>query len=130
VVFEMTGGARVLYNGSWCAKGDYCDWNGNWQIEGTKGTLIYENGTITLNGVPQGYGVTRSRTVKPGRMRRTGQAYVLDEFIKCAVSGARPTTDVYDNIKSVAMVFAAVRAVKTGRRVPVLDAGVQQLLAG
>ncbi|MFC1462804.1 Gfo/Idh/MocA family protein [Verrucomicrobiota bacterium] len=117
VVFTMSNNARVLYNGSWCAKGDYCDWNGNWIIEGTKGTILYRNGVITLNSVPDAYAVVKSREVTKRKMRRTGQSFVLDNFIKCVKSGARPYTDVQDNIQSVAMVFGAVKAVRTGRKV-------------
>ena len=61
-------------------------------------------------------------------MRKHGQAFVLDNFIKCVESGERPYTDVYDNIKSVAMIFSAVKAVKTERRVPVIDADLKKLI--
>ena len=128
IIFEMTKKARVLYNGSWCAKGEYCDWNGNWQIEGSKGTIIYSNGTATLNEAPKGYAVTKSTEIKPKKMARIGQPYILDNFIKCVKSGARPNTDVYDNIKSVAMVFAAVKAVRTEKRVAVIDAPLKKLI--
>lgn len=117
VVFTMSNNARVLYNGSWCAKGDYCDWNGNWLIEGTKGTIAYRNGVITLNDVPEAYAVTKSREATKRKMRNTHQSAVLDNFIKCVKSGNRPNTDVHDNIHSVGMVFAAVQAVKTGTKV-------------
>jgi len=129
IVFEMTGGARVLYNGSWCAKGDFCDWNGNWQIEGSKGTIIYKNGEAMLHSIPAGYGPATVKPVKPRKMTRKAQSFVLDNFMKTIASGARPLTDVYDNIHSVAMVFAAVKAVKTGRKVPVLDSSLKTLIA-
>lgn len=129
-VFEMTNGARVLYNGSWCAKGDYCDWTGNWQIEGSKGTIIYKNGAATLNQVPDGYKVTKSTEIKPKAMKKRAQTFVLDNFIKCVKSGKRPFTDVYDNIQSVAMVFAAVKAVETEKKVTVLSPAIKKMIAG
>ena len=119
VVFTMSNGARVLYNGSWCAKGDYCDWNGNWLIEGTKGTIIYRNGVIIFNSVPDAYAVVKSREVTKRKMRKTSQSFVLDNFIKCIKSGDRPYTDAQDNIHSIGMVFAAVKAARTGRTVSV-----------
>lgn len=128
IVFEMAGGARVLYNGSWCAKGDYCDWNGNWQIEGTKGTIVYKNGAAVLHRIPEGYGPAKTKDIKPRKMKKRAQEFVLDNFIKAIKSGTRPLTDVYDNIMSVAMVFAAVKAVETGRNVPVIDPEVKELL--
>jgi len=117
LVFEMSSGARVLYNGSWSAKGSYCDWNGNWLIEGGQGAIEYRSGNIVLHDVPDGYETKRRKTIKPRSMRRQDQAFVLDDFIRYVQSGNRPGTDADDNVSSMAMVFAAVRAVDTGRRV-------------
>ena len=55
VVFEMSNGARVVYSGSWCAKGQFCNWDGNWQIECDKGTLVYSRDNITHHSVPTLY---------------------------------------------------------------------------
>ena len=128
VVFEMSNGTRAVYNASWCAKGDYCSWDGDWLIEGSRGALTYRGDTITLNVAPDLYTVKRSRPVRARTMRRTGQAYVLAEFMKAVRNGSPFPTDVRDNIRSVAMVFAAVKAVRTGRRVPVLDTATAKLL--
>ncbi len=128
VVFEMNNSARVLYNGSWCAKGDYCDWNGNWLIEGSNGSILYKNGIITLNQVPVNYTITKSTEVTHRKMRRIAQDFVLDNFIKSIAKGERPYTDVYDNINSVAMVFAAVKAVKSGRKIAVIDPSLKKII--
>ncbi|MDP6630626.1 MAG: Gfo/Idh/MocA family oxidoreductase [Kiritimatiellia bacterium] len=128
ICFTMANDARVLYNGSWCAKGDYCDWNGNWQIEGSKGTIRYEKGVITLDQVPEGYRTRKSTVIPPRKLRRTGQDYVLANFMKSIRKGERPLTDVYDNIYSVAMVFGAVKAVKGERRVSIIDPALQKLI--
>jgi len=128
VVFEMTQNARVLYNGSWCAKGDFCDWSGNWQIEGSKGTITYKHGVATLHSAPKGYGIKKATEIKPKRMGKQGQAFVLDNFLKSVKTGKRPFTDVYDNIKSVAMVFAAVKAVKTERKVAVIPPALKETI--
>lgn len=130
ICFEMDNGARVLYNGSWCAKGDYCDWNGNWQIEGTKGTLCYNKGVITLNQVPERYRIEKSKEVPHRKMRKRAQEFVLNNFIQSIRKGEAPLTDVYDNIHSVAMVFGAVKAVETGRRVQVIDAALRKTIDG
>jgi predicted dehydrogenase len=125
----MNGGARVLYNGSWCAKGQFCDWNGNWQIECERGTVTYQHGKITLYSVPEMYNVKETRDVPIQPMELQAQSYVLDEFMRCAKARAQPATSGFDNIKSVAMVFATVRSMDSGRRVPVLDDGIRELIA-
>lgn len=118
LVFTMENGARIVYNASWCAKGDYCDWNGNWQIEGSKGALIYR-GAITLNSAPSLYAVKKSEQVPMTNPKYLAQNFVLEDFMRAVKTGRRPATDVFDNIKSVSMVFAAVKAVKTGRTVKI-----------
>jgi len=129
-LFEMTGGARILYNASWCAKGDFCSWNGNWQIECEKGTVVYRDNQIQVLEAPKLYRVRKVKPVPFVKPPRLGQAYVLNEFIRCVKAGQRPATDVYDNIRSISMVFATVKAMQTGKKVPVLDPSVRQMLKG
>jgi predicted dehydrogenase len=119
ILFTMSGGARVLYNASWCAKGDFCDWNGNWQIEGEKGTLLYANEVVTHIPVEGLYKGGEPVTVELDAMERMGQAWVLNNLIECRATGGTPETVCTDNIHSVAMVFAAVDAVESGNVVPV-----------
>jgi predicted dehydrogenase len=128
VLFEMSNGARVLYNGSWCAKGDFCDWNGNWHLECEKGTVTYCNGDIKVYHAPQLYKVESEQTAPPAPIPLTAQEYILDEFVRCLRTGSRPATVVADNIRSLAMVFAAVKAMKSGRKVAVLDESIRALL--
>jgi predicted dehydrogenase len=127
LVFEMENDARVVYNASWCAKGQFSNWDGNWHIEGSKGTISYENGKISLYEVPKLYKVEKTKTVAAKGPKNTAQAFVLNDFICSVKDGRRPQTDVFDNIHSIAMVFAAVKAVGTGKRIPILDKRVQQL---
>jgi len=128
LVFEMENGARVVYNASWCAKGQFCGWDGNWQIEGSQGCVVYRSGGITLYDAPGLYTVEAMETVPATGPERLEQAFVLDDFIRSVEGGTRPRTDVFDNVYSIAMVFAAVEAVRTGRRVPVMSEDVRRLV--
>jgi predicted dehydrogenase len=127
-LFEMNNGVRILYNASWCAKGGFCDWNANWQIECEKGTVTYQNGEIRVHHVPGLYKVEKVEIPSHQSPPKTAQHYILDEFIQCAKSRRRPNTEVRDNIRSVGMVFATVKAMETGRKVDVLDKETLTLL--
>ena len=48
-----------------------------------------------------------------------GHAGLIDEFVDCVRRGRTPETVCTDNIKSLAMVFAAIESAKRGRRVAV-----------
>jgi predicted dehydrogenase len=127
-VFVMDNGARVLYHGSWCAKGSFCDWNGNWQIECARGTVVYQNGDIRLHSVPKGYAVTKAEAVVAKPRRFEGQRQILNDFMQGVRAKRQPPTNVFDNIRSVAMVFATVKAMRTNRTVNVLDADTLDLI--
>ena len=125
----MENGAYVTYNASWCAKGQFSDWNGNWLIEGRDGSIVYEDGRITVHNVPMSYNVDNTEEVLLNEPEVTNQAYVLRNFMQAQKWGTLPQTDVFDNINSVAMVFAALRAVESSKTVPVLDRHTLKLIA-
>ena len=130
VLFEMNNKARVLYNASWCTKGQFSDWNANWQIECEKGTVTYQNGEIRVYQVPKLYRVKKVEIVNHERPPKNAQHYVLDDFIRAVRAGRRPKTDVYDNIRSIGMVLATVQAMRSGRKVPILDKDIAALIKG
>ena len=119
VVFEMNNGARITYNGSWCTKGQFTDWNGDWRIEGSKGSIVYHKGNITLFETDSLYKVKKEKVIKLIKRPRPAQGFVLREFMKAVKSRKKALTDLDDNIHTMAMVYDAVKAVKTGRRVKI-----------
>ncbi|MBD3420875.1 MAG: hypothetical protein GF398_12215 [Chitinivibrionales bacterium] len=128
VVFEMENGAHAVYNASWCAKGQYSDWNGNWLIEGDNGALEYRNGVITLHKTPGLYTVKQTRPVPIRRMKYEEQLYILREFKNALAQNREPECSAWDNIRSIAMVYAAVKALDCGRKIPVIDAVTERML--
>lgn len=127
LLFEMEGGCRFNYNASWCAKGQFGGWDGQWLIEGSEGSLAYDGEKITLRKAPDLYRVVETSELHPADMKKTNQAFVLDDFLDALEEGRLPQTHALDNIHSISMVFAAVEAVKTGNRVPVLSDSIQKL---
>jgi predicted dehydrogenase len=125
----MDNGAHFVYTASWCAQGDFSDWNGNWLIEGDKGSIAYSKGAITLNHAAGRYTIGESDSVAPDEMALSEQDAVLDRFIVAIERDLRPETDISDNLRSISAVFAAVAAVDSGQVVPVLSAELKALLA-
>src|SRR5215207_6672849 len=41
-IFEMTGGLRYTYRGSWCAQGLNTSWEGQWRAVGSHGTATWD----------------------------------------------------------------------------------------
>jgi len=120
-LFAMSNGARVLYNGSWHARGPHDGWNGSWLIECEHGFLRIHKDRITrhlgpesVKGVPE-----PGEEVELDALPLRDQDFVLDDFSRAVNEGRRPLTDGEDNLKSIGMVFAAVDSLACGERVEV-----------
>lgn len=121
-MFEMTGGLRFTYRGSWCAEGCHTSWDASWRAVGPNGTALW-------NGDEMPYAdVVTERGGFHARVRRLNGEYVsvpdgiagsLREFLHALETGSTPHGECHDNIKSLAMVFAAVESSRTGKRVKV-----------
>jgi len=123
--FEMTNGVVYTYQGSWCSEGCNTAWECDWRIVGDKGSLLWDGGDgfrcETVRGKTGFIRKQRERRIPGGCPKRLtgGHAGAIAEFIRCLHSGATPETICTDNIKSLAMVHAAVRSANQKRRVRV-----------
>ena len=122
-IFEMSNGVIFTYRGSWCAEGCQTSWNGHWRLIGSKGTLLCEHDQAPRGQVVAGSkGFIRSLRelkVTPARLKKTQMHGALREMLRFLRTGKRPQTECHDNIKSLAMVFAAMESSRKGKRVPV-----------
>jgi predicted dehydrogenase len=125
-LFEMTGGVRYSYRGSWCAQGAHTSWEAQWRAVGGNGSATWDGtGTPLLDRVVE-TGSFQSKTERTEatfeKDQPAGIAASLREFIAALKSGKTPMGECHDNFKSLAMVFAAVESAAAGRRVPVESA--------
>lgn len=122
--FEMTGGVRCTYRGSWCSEGLNTSWEGQWRTVCERGSLAWDGGPgVTGEREAGGEGLIRNfeplAVADETPLPWTGHAGVIRDFLDALHAGTKPMTDCTDNIKSVAMVFAAVESAETGARVKV-----------
>ncbi|MFG2358726.1 Gfo/Idh/MocA family protein [Streptomyces sp. NPDC048521] len=131
-VFEMTGGIRYVYNGSWCSMGLETSWNGAWRLSGELGSAAWdgehppEAELHDADGVPLADGEAGQAACGP-----EGVAGALAEFVHALRTGVTPTGEVHANVLSLAMVTAAVASARTDRRVhigPLLEKALTEAL--
>ncbi|MEK7474025.1 MAG: Gfo/Idh/MocA family oxidoreductase [Candidatus Coatesbacteria bacterium] len=123
--YEMTGGAVLTYRGSWCAEALNTTWEGDWRIGCERGSLRWDGaGAIRASRVSKTGGfhsewadVEVPDAGEPDKAN--GHGGCLAEFVRCVREGGVPETEAADNLKSLAMVFGAIAAAGTGRRVPI-----------
>ncbi len=125
-IFEMVdkAGKPVVYcyRGSWNAEGLSTTWESNWRVIGEKGTLTWSGGAeIKAQAVnPNGKHAFTSEMIDlavPDRhVEHTGHAGLIRDFVDGIKTGSVPQTVCTDNIKSLAMVLAAVESSQTKTR--------------
>ena len=124
-IFEMSNGLMYTYRGSWCAEGLSTSWEGDWRIVGTQGSAKWDGGdgfqaeVVTKTG---GFSSEKAAADWPAHAAGAkvgGHVGLMREFAECVRTGRTPETICSDNIKSLAMVFAAIESTETGKRVEV-----------
>lgn len=108
-LFEMTGGARFAYTGSWCSPGRETSWNGSWRLSAEHGTALWDGETepeVEDVRDPRAAADTATREPAVGE----GIAGSLAGFLDALDGGPAPMGEVHGNVLSLVMVEAAVES--------------------
>jgi predicted dehydrogenase len=118
-IFEMSGGQRYVYTGSWCSTGLETSWNGRWRVSGLAGSATWDGDNPPAAETPDASSDPAGRPdlTPPG----DGIAGSLAEFVEALRTGATPMGECHDNLPSLAMVHAAIASSRTHERVHVRD---------
>ncbi|WP_046586723.1 Gfo/Idh/MocA family protein, partial [Bacillus sp. SA1-12] len=106
----------INYFGSWVTRGNETSWNGEVRLVGSKGIveLINDVPMLTLED-----GMTTE--LKLPKMRYTDRAFSIYEMIEAIKENRKPITHIEDNLKSFAIVGGALKSIKKGAEVVVLE---------
>ena len=120
-VFDFSGGLRAVHRAMGCSVGKRTPWTGNWRIEGPSGSITWEDDRVF---VTQEHRIEKPRReevpVKAIAADRV-KASVLDEFLSALKEGREPECNGRDNLKTMAMTFAALESARRGRRVSISE---------
>lgn len=111
------------FRGSWCAEGLNTPSEGIWRFLGERGTLLWNGGDDIRAQVAvetKGIKSTLQDLEVPEWDDETkvgDHTGLVREFVRCVLEGREPETVCTDNIKSLAMVFAAIESVESGETV-------------
>ncbi len=117
---ECAGGVRLTYRGSWCAEGAPTSWECQWRAVGERGTALWDgaDGIQAEQVDPAATGFYRPATAAPLpppiAMPLTGHAGCIDEMLAAIAAGRQPMTCGEDNIRSLAIIHAAIRSAGSG----------------
>jgi len=124
-VLAFERGVSVSYTGTMVARGLATPQDGIITAVGEGGTLRLEaDSQVRWYGEKGG-----SEVISPTAMPFTDLAATLREFLAAIREGRKPETHLEDNVRTLAMVEAAIRSVETGQPVavsPLVEAALQQ----
>ena len=100
--------------------GKQSPWNGEWRIEGPDGSLTWEENDIYWT---RAYPSDRAHreAIPHDKLPLGGQDAILAEFLSAIKAGREPECSGKDNLKSLAIVFAAIQSAKEKRTVEIAE---------
>ncbi len=122
---RFENGVFTSYSASWCSQALPSSWNANWRFDCEKAVMLVQDDTVTVQDllrVTDRRGALANvhgerRVVPLLEMEREGQDYLLHEFCEAVTKGKPVATPAQDNIRTVELVFAVVRACDSGETV-------------
>jgi predicted dehydrogenase len=124
-IFEFSDNVVFNYRGSWAAEGANTSWESRWRIVGSKGTVLWDGedgfeAHVVANDTGFFRDLAPLDVPPPSDDDQThGHASVIAEFLDAIETGRQPETVSSDNIKSLAMVFAAIESAQKRQRVTI-----------
>lgn len=124
-IFEFSDDVIFTYRGSWTAEGAPTSWESAWRVVGTNGSLLWDGADrFEARAVADNSGFLRplkdvAVPPPPYPSQTHGHASVIAEFLEAVETGRVPETAGNDNIKSLAMVFAAIESARIRQRVTI-----------
>lgn len=122
-IFKFEEDIVFNYTGSWCAPGMKTSWDSNWRAIGSNGTCLW-NGTdfpqaeTTIKQNSNSYHPEiKKLDVKKINCEKDGHKGCIDEMVECIKNNTLASTDCRDNIKSLAMVFAAIKSANENKEI-------------
>ena len=120
-LLDLEGGVPVIYEGDWATFGPETSWNGDWEIVGEAGRLLWSG-----SKVDRGTGEVvferwdgEPRLVEQRDLEFVEREATLQALRAAIEDGGPPETDADDNVKSLAAMLGCVASIESGEPVDV-----------
>lgn len=119
-IVEFEGGLIGTHHALGASVGKPSPWNGEWRIEGPEGSLTWEDDHLFYTRSHPADKQAREE-LPLDKLSLTGQDALLAEFIAAIREGRQPECNGEDNLRSLSLVFAAVKSAKEKRPVEIAE---------
>ncbi len=106
---------HVAYTASNTAHGAHTPWNGDWQIFCEGGAYVLRSNRVYISRD----GAAELQEVPIVQDGLFDLDYMLDEFARSVSEAQEPETSVFDNLRTMAVVFQTIRSFDTGAQVAI-----------
>lgn len=120
VLLDADGGTNaVSYSGTWAPRGRTTSWTGEWEIQGGRGTILWNGDRVELALAEERRSRRRlkrliGRRVKLDRIEAEGRLGTLAELAAALREGRPPETSARDNLRTLGIALAAVESARRG----------------
>ncbi len=120
-VLGLEGGATVTYEGNWATHGAETSWNGEWEITGEAGRLLWRSAEAGASGEEVVLHIWGQppRVVDQVQLPYADRLGTLEALRRAIESGQEPETSAADNLYSVAILEDCLQSLDTGELVNV-----------
>jgi predicted dehydrogenase len=120
VTIRFSGGATATHHASGASVGGQTPWHGDLRLEGPEGSLTWEEDRLYFTSHKPGTEATREE-IPLDPLPTAGMDGCLAEFVAAVRERREPECSGGDNLKSLAIVFAAVRSAEERRPVKIAE---------
>ena len=117
MLLELDGGLPFSYSGDWSARGRSTGWDGDWRLQGSEGSLHLEKDTLFLGRCERWAKDETLEQIALPETQGAPQSETLHRFAQAIRTGVPAETSGADNLRSLAVLFAAMRSVRENRPV-------------
>ncbi|HEY0752386.1 MAG TPA: Gfo/Idh/MocA family oxidoreductase [Ktedonobacteraceae bacterium] len=121
LTITFDGGTVVSYRGSWISQGPVTNWCGEWQMDCERGQIVWTGrGELSEKVLIRPLG-KRPYALRLPAMPLVDRSGSLQAFVQAVESKTAPESSGHDNLKTLALMFAAIQAVESGLPVTLAD---------
>jgi predicted dehydrogenase len=120
-LLDLEGGVPVIYEGDWATFGPETSWNGEWEVTGEAGRILWRGSEVdrgTGAVVFERWG-QEARLVEQHDLEFVEREATLQALRAAIESGEQPETAAADNVRSLAAMLGCVSSIEEGEPVDV-----------
>lgn len=114
IVFKFASGLVATHTCLACEVGQATSWNGDWHIAGPNGSIDWDRFGTWYSHMHRATTKIDRQPVEMEVVKGSEQA-MTDEFFAAIAENRQPECSAQDNLKSLAMVFAAIKSSREAR---------------